>query len=379
MKAISCLSTTCLSTTLLFAGLGAEHAAASGTIRVVAELGAVRVHGSVGMKFGRRSDGGAAQRENNRRIAHAKSLVSHLSKLLWPAVRKLGLRLARFEKGFQHDRNSDDSKFRPAVEESGVQSFLADKKRAKKACYYVIRGDEHRVVIALRHLPAQAKRKKLRARVLKLLVDEPLARDLASSKTAGDAAELLYERAKKGDDISGLLKRLKKKRSRAVRGMFLHVALQRQDVKFARALIARKVGINHVNKERYHDVPLHLAAEKGLIELTKDLVKSGAKVDTKNELDRTPLFSAIRAGHSAVATFLIERGADVHYMSQKYWSPLHAAAARGDVKLVKLLLAKKADPLARKDKDRSPLDVAKTAAIKKLLQAAAKAVKTGNK
>jgi hypothetical protein len=356
---------------MLASWAGASDSLASGTISVSAKGRYIYVYGRVGLKIQKRGSD-AAYRANQRRIKREKELVQHLSKAVTTALLRARFRLVAAQKGFEHYRRNhqNNGTFWPAHELDDASKLAAKNKRGRM--YLVIRREGKRVVVALRRLPSSRRLTVLKNKVLDVLQNEPLALQIKRAKDLDGVAELLYERVKAGKSIARFLRGLKRKRIRAIWGQILHRALRRKDETLVRALIKKKkADVNAINRERYHDRPLHIAAEKGQLALCKLLVAKGATVDAKNEFDRTPLFSAIRAGHQKVVAFLLKKGADPHYMSQKYWSPLHAAAGRGDTEIVKLLLAKKANPLAKKKGDRTPLDVAKKPAIRALLKKAA--------
>ena len=106
--------------------------------------------------------------------------------------------------------------------------------------------------------------------------------------------------------------------------------------------------------------PLHWAAGSGNIDMCFWLINDlNVPIDIVDTNGGTPLLVAIHSKHSDLVQFLVERGANVnHIVSRDQSTPLHIAAAAGTVEDVKYLLDSGANPEA-KDKDGdTPLKVA---------------------
>ncbi|UYV72562.1 hypothetical protein LAZ67_9003713 [Cordylochernes scorpioides] len=58
------------------------------------------------------------------------------------------------------------------------------------------------------------------------------------------------------------------------------------------------------------DFPLHVAASMGREDVCKLLVENGAEINTRNEMNMTPLYKAVRYQHLNIFRFLIKSGAD---------------------------------------------------------------------
>ena len=57
--------------------------------------------------------------------------------------------------------------------------------------------------------------------------------------------------------------------------------------------------------------PLHSAASRGQLEITKILLTNGSKVDALDYSDRSPLYVAAQRGHKEVVETLLSKGAKV--------------------------------------------------------------------
>jgi ankyrin repeat protein len=93
--------------------------------------------------------------------------------------------------------------------------------------------------------------------------------------------------------------------------------------------------------------PLHWAAYADDLARVDRLIKSGAKVNTANDLGATPLWAASLNGSAPIVARLLDAGAnpDVALLSGE--TPLMAASRAGKQAVVELLLAKGANPDAR--------------------------------
>jgi ankyrin repeat protein len=88
----------------------------------------------------------------------------------------------------------------------------------------------------------------------------------------------------------------------------------------------------------------HLAAYFGLEKAMKALLKKGAKVDSNDNIGRSPLSYAAGEGHEAVVRLLIETGIDIDFKDNDSLTPLLWAASNGHRDVVKLLLDAGAEP-----------------------------------
>jgi ankyrin repeat protein len=91
---------------------------------------------------------------------------------------------------------------------------------------------------------------------------------------------------------------------------------------------------------------LSLAAEKGYLDVVKQLLEKGAAIETRSEFGYTPLFIAAESGQFEVVKWLLEKGAAVDAKDTDGATPLWVAAYAGHLNVLTLLLDKGADPNA---------------------------------
>ena len=86
------------------------------------------------------------------------------------------------------------------------------------------------------------------------------------------------------------------------------------------------------------------AASLGNLNVVRELIYRGAKVNDENDKGADALHSASSAGHLEVVKLLLESGADVNAKGGKHRNSLNAASAEGFPAIVKELLDGGADP-----------------------------------
>jgi ankyrin repeat protein len=95
--------------------------------------------------------------------------------------------------------------------------------------------------------------------------------------------------------------------------------------------------------DKFTGTPLHLAADRGHVDIVCALLDAGADINNSNSFIGTPLQEAIRNGHYQVAELLIERQADINVIAGKSGCALSIAICEHDEEMFNLLLSKGAD------------------------------------
>jgi len=145
----------------------------------------------------------------------------------------------------------------------------------------------------------------------------------------------------------------------------LHYAAASGHIDVCKFLI--ESGANIYATNGLDQTPLHLASEKGHVDACKLLIESGAEIHTdygstvfstsndvllegyKVQIEAgqesymkgkrgTPLHLAAEKGYVDVCQILLEAGADLHAKNRKGFTPLHLAAQNGHIEVCKLLL-----------------------------------------
>jgi len=149
-------------------------------------------------------------------------------------------------------------------------------------------------------------------------------------------------------------------------------AADKGDIHEAKKLISEKAD-TEIKDLMLGNRPLHIAAQKGHINIVDLLIQSGAIVDAKNRSERTPLHLAAIKNHSNIIKLLIQNGADIE-AQEKYngYRPLHIVVLNGYTNTAKMLLQNGANIETQDEKNRTPLHIAamygKTETAKMLLQ-----------
>jgi ankyrin repeat protein len=106
--------------------------------------------------------------------------------------------------------------------------------------------------------------------------------------------------------------------------------------------------------------PLHQASANGNLPVVNELLEHGADVNAKDVDGDTPLHYACWNGHSAVIIELLCQGADMEAKGYDGQTPLHYASCNGHVAIVQELVSRGANILAASDAGRLPIHEAVT-------------------
>ena len=96
--------------------------------------------------------------------------------------------------------------------------------------------------------------------------------------------------------------------------------------------------------------------QNGDMAAVQSQIESGADVDARDALGRTPLYYAIYNKHPRITGLLVQSGANVNVKYKADKTPLHLAAELGDTSTVRLLLKAGAKVNALDIDQGTPLD-----------------------
>ena len=158
----------------------------------------------------------------------------------------------------------------------------------------------------------------------------------------------------------------------------LHIAAQRGKLDVVETLVTKGAALNALDAHRR--TPFHLALKANALEIAGYLLKKGARIDSADNGGVTPLHSAVETGNVSIVTELVGKGVDVKAKSKKGITPLHLASGLGSMKMVALFLRSGADVNAQSDDGVTPLHRAAEEGhleiVKALVQAGADISKT---
>ena len=89
----------------------------------------------------------------------------------------------------------------------------------------------------------------------------------------------------------------------------LYRAIQAGDLNQIKRHLHHDTDINQPDREG--QMPLHVAAERGRLVISRLLIEHGARLDASNRSGHTPLEVAVLAGKIQVAELLLKKGADL--------------------------------------------------------------------
>ncbi len=122
----------------------------------------------------------------------------------------------------------------------------------------------------------------------------------------------------------------------------LHLAIQRGHLNVVRFLLANGASPSVADANGW--TPLYLAALRGQLSALRVLLESGISVDQPlPESGMRALHAATESGNNAVISFLLAEGANVNAKDKEGRTALHIAAARGLTNAIELLIPGHAD------------------------------------
>lgn len=119
----------------------------------------------------------------------------------------------------------------------------------------------------------------------------------------------------------------------------IHRAVEAADLAQVRTLLAADPSLVHQKDDsQYRDLPLHVAAAIGHVEIAELLVKHGAAIDAHDTDRSTPLHVAAVRRQPDMVVFLIAQGADLAFQDDNGAWSLSFAASAGDSLCCRLLM-----------------------------------------
>jgi ankyrin repeat protein len=113
------------------------------------------------------------------------------------------------------------------------------------------------------------------------------------------------------------------------------------------ALLRRGAAVDRPCRALLGEPAMHVACERGHVEVVRLLLANGAVVDNVNASGFTPLMVAAQEGQRAVAALLLSHGAAVNSVPAAASTPLSVACQHGRREVVHLLLARGVDVAQR--------------------------------
>ena len=137
-------------------------------------------------------------------------------------------------------------------------------------------------------------------------------------------------------------------------------AAMRGNIEAVKQHIATGTDVN--TKDNLEGTPLQHAAYSGHKEIAELLISEGGDVNAVGGYSKaTPLHYAARNGHKEIAELLIGNGADVNVKDEKKGeTPLGWASGYGRTEIIKLLIAKGADVNTKNNDGKTPIDLTDT-------------------
>ena len=137
---------------------------------------------------------------------------------------------------------------------------------------------------------------------------------------------------------------------------FLHLAVKAGSKRCTGFFLTEwKIDPNSVN--RYMQTPLHYAVESKSIDMQRDLITHGARIDTVTT-DGSMLHLAIRNRDSRTIKAIINKVPDINAQDSAGKTPLHLAIQNGDDIIVTDLINHGANPNIRDEAGNTPLHLA---------------------
>ncbi|KAI9650422.1 hypothetical protein NHQ30_000436 [Ciborinia camelliae] len=138
--------------------------------------------------------------------------------------------------------------------------------------------------------------------------------------------------------------------------MPLHLAIEKGNINIIQLLLDK--GIDLEGKNWKIKKSLVLAIDKEDINIIQLLLDRGADLEAGCSIDQIPLFLAIKKGNINIIQLLLDRGADFEAKNWKDETSLFLAIEKGNINIIQLLLDKGVDLEAEDSAGQTPLSLA---------------------
>ena len=118
------------------------------------------------------------------------------------------------------------------------------------------------------------------------------------------------------------------------------------------------LNLNIHNKTESGFTPLHVAVEKGSLDMCQMLLEHKADVHARDNKGNTSLHMALSDDHLDISRILLEYNAAVNSRTEDGSTPLLIASSNGNIDLFRLLLSHNADAFVHDNRGNTPLHLA---------------------
>ena len=124
----------------------------------------------------------------------------------------------------------------------------------------------------------------------------------------------------------------------------IHRAIEREDLAKVQSLVAADAAVLEAPDENeFRDLPMHVVAATGNLEIAKFLLAEGADVNGYDKDESTPLMVAAIRKQPEMAALLIKKGADVRKVDLNGGTAVAFAAGAGQLEIAQMLAKAGAD------------------------------------
>ena len=149
----------------------------------------------------------------------------------------------------------------------------------------------------------------------------------------------------------------------------IHRAIESGDVARVQQILQSDPGaVSQPDENQFRDLPIHVAAASGNVEIARLLLDAGADIDAGDSDNSTALGVAAMRKHGELVAFLIERGADVNRRDRKADCPLSFAVYGRDEAIIQKLLDAGADLYFRNPRGETLLHISAARGVRSLVE-----------